>query len=146
MPAPENSRSVRRSIASERAIRTERLKAMGYRTYAAYLKSGRWQRRRAAFRKRAKPACIVCRSTRALQLHHTTYVRLGEERDADLRWLCDLCHSTLHEMDNLGLDPAALFSAKRAAANKAARPAVEPREPRAIVNWREECRSLPRRV
>jgi 5-methylcytosine-specific restriction endonuclease McrA len=119
---------------------------MGYRTYAAYLKSARWQRRRAKFRKAHDPACAVCRSTRALQLHHTTYVRLGDERDADLRWLCDLCHSTLHTMDNLGLDPAALFSAERAAANRATRPAVEPLQRRATVDWREECRSLPRRA
>lgn len=37
-----------------------------------------------------------CPATRALQVHHKTYERLGEERDADLEVLCETCHKGHH--------------------------------------------------
>jgi hypothetical protein len=125
---------------NERTLQRARLSAMGFKTYDAYLRSRRWTRRRAEYRETHDPICCVCSATRKLQLHHTTYVRLGWEIDQDLCWLCDLCHSTVHEMDDVSLDPQVLFSAERQAAYRAK---VAAREP--YGSLRPQAGALPRR-
>jgi 5-methylcytosine-specific restriction endonuclease McrA len=41
--------------------------------------------------------CNVCRSTEHIQVHHRTYVNLGNELDRDLQALCKFCHENEHE-------------------------------------------------
>jgi hypothetical protein len=74
------------------------VRALGFESYAEYLRSERWQtRRRRFFAKRRRLACYVCRAEdKPLDLHHKTYIRVGRERDSDLIMLCRECHKELH--------------------------------------------------
>lgn len=140
---------------AETAIRRKRLKALGYATYEDYLRSKRWLRRRQQYARTHPKQCAVCHATERLQLHHVTYAHLGHEHNADLRWLCDLCHSTVHTMAEISLDPTALFSAERAQGwqlpdtepftPRNQRSAIRDAQGRLVVqhDWRDECRKLP---
>ena len=46
--------------------------------------------------RQAKWRCERCQSKLNLQVHHTTYARLGMELDADLEALCRTCHEGHH--------------------------------------------------
>lgn len=71
----------------------ERLRLFGFRSYPEYLRSQRWHINRTAL---MPTRCKVCRGTRGLEAHHTTYVRLGQERKGDLIALCRDCHQLTH--------------------------------------------------
>ncbi len=73
-------------------------------SYAEYMESEEWQRRRDRYILTHDYACHRCRAHERLQLHHRTYERLGAERDDDLCWLCEVCHSIQHELVGT-LDP-----------------------------------------
>ncbi len=64
--------------------------------YRQYLETATWKARRAVALKAAKHRCEVCNSPDRLEVHHRTYRRLGEERDADLIVLCHGCHELFH--------------------------------------------------
>lgn len=72
--------------------------SLGFKSYHGYLKSPLWK----AFRDRyhgdasTKKKCEVCGRTQ-IQLHHTTYARLGEERFSDVMPLCQKHHREVHE-------------------------------------------------
>ena len=67
--------------------------------YAAYMMSPEWATMRAAYwRLQPRRACKSCGATRALQVHHHTYARLGVERLADLVGLCASCHTKVHAL------------------------------------------------
>jgi hypothetical protein len=66
-------------------------------TYNQYLQSPAWQERRERIIKRAGGCCEKCKSTQALQVHHLTYARIGNERDGDLIVLCEQCHGREHK-------------------------------------------------
>lgn len=76
-------------------------------TYLTYLTSPEWRAKRNAALQRARWRCERCGAKRDLQVHHTTYERLGAERDADLRVWCFTCHRQHHvqvaEGTSLGL-------------------------------------------
>lgn len=65
--------------------------------YEAYIQSKAWRKRRAEFLDNAGRVCNVCRSTEHIQVHHRTYVNLGNELDRDLQALCKFCHENEHE-------------------------------------------------
>jgi hypothetical protein len=62
-----------------------------------YLRSDHWGETRAAALERAEHRCQVCNGAKQLDVHHRTYERLGEERDADLTVLCRKCHDLFHD-------------------------------------------------
>ena len=75
------------------AVKKSRDKKM----YARYLKSAHWTRFRARKLETVKNKCQDCHKyRRSPQLHHLTYVRLGNERLSDVLALCGRCHMKRH--------------------------------------------------
>lgn len=76
---------------------SDRLKELGFASYSAYLASEGWQNFRARYKASGfRLACLVC-SSRPVQLHHKTYIRLGRERFTDIAPLCREHHVAVHE-------------------------------------------------
>jgi 5-methylcytosine-specific restriction endonuclease McrA len=76
-------------------------------SYATYVDSPSWYRRRQRWRAEwlartgAEPACLVCGTewtARSGDLHHRCYERLGAEAFEDLVPLCRACHWALHDI------------------------------------------------
>jgi len=67
--------------------------------YAVYLNSQQWRCRRAEVIERAKFVCARCGKERRLQVHHSSYVHLGDEYPADLQALCVSCHEIVTEQE-----------------------------------------------
>jgi len=63
--------------------------------YAGYLQSPKWRRKRDEALKRAGYRCQRC-DAQAVEVHHRTYERLGEEWMEDLEALCRDCHDEHH--------------------------------------------------
>ena len=63
-------------------------------TYAKYLQSPAWQRKRDAVIQRDGVQCIC--GDQATELHHKTYDNIGKEPLSDLVMLCKGCHKRLH--------------------------------------------------
>ncbi|MBC8106207.1 MAG: hypothetical protein H7Z14_06420 [Anaerolineae bacterium] len=82
------------------AVRTKRLIEIGIGSYSDYLAGAWWKERRERYRQEHAGACgsVQCRycETRAADLHHTSYQRLGAEDDADLLPLCREHHAEWH--------------------------------------------------
>ena len=66
-------------------------------TYAEYLRTLHWKRKRQEAFEFHGRQCQECGSTEDLQVHHTTYRRLGRERLKTLQILCKHCHAIRHE-------------------------------------------------
>lgn len=67
--------------------------------YQKYINSAQWKRLRKYAIEQAGGVCQQCGVTkysRALEVHHLTYERLGKERLSDLKVLCDICHKGKH--------------------------------------------------
>lgn len=63
--------------------------------YSEYLASPEW--RELANRVKVRDGCcVICGSTRRLQVHHRTYERIGCEKLTDLTTVCDACHALYH--------------------------------------------------
>lgn len=75
----------------------ERLAVLRSLPYKDYLLTSEWQGARKAALARADHRCQVCNSPKALQVHHRTYARRGEEEIRDLTVLCDACHGEFHQ-------------------------------------------------
>ena len=63
--------------------------------YHEYIRSEEWRRKADAAKKRAGYRCQLCNtpdSMAALEAHHRTYERLGNEEAGDITVLCDECH------------------------------------------------------
>ena len=58
--------------------------------------------------KLARWRCQKCESRRGLDVHHTTYERLGHEWDSDLQVLCRDCHTKLH-VKQIELSPSSVY-------------------------------------
>jgi hypothetical protein len=67
--------------------------------YEDYLQTAHWRVRRNQALKLARYHCSRCQVTRDLQVHHTSYERLGEEWDDDLEVLCRGCHLGHHVVE-----------------------------------------------
>src|SRR3990167_3094341 len=71
--------------------------------YADYIASPEWRARKKKLWRGTNlhryPFCRCClRSTKKLELHHKTYVRLGREKMSDLIPVCRDCHGRIHEI------------------------------------------------
>ena len=64
--------------------------------YRDYITSDLWRIRKRRYFETHERKCRACNSKKRIHLHHKTYRRLGEERDADLVPLCHSCHTALH--------------------------------------------------
>lgn len=73
--------------------------ALSAKFYDWYIKSPQWKQRAAAMVVRAGFRCQRCGSPRDLNVHHKTYIRLGEELPEDLEVLCRRCHRKEHRID-----------------------------------------------
>jgi hypothetical protein len=65
-------------------------------SYAKYLRSPEWARKRKGALERADHRCQVCNSPHELQAHHRTYERICKEDHGDLTVLCATCHTLFH--------------------------------------------------
>ena len=91
----------------QKKILNSRLEELGFDFYDEYLKSDIWKDFKKRYRATARPepgyrkpglpqTCAVC-SAPNVDLHHKTYIRLGEERLTDVVPLCREHHDQLHE-------------------------------------------------
>jgi hypothetical protein len=64
--------------------------------YEAYLASPKWRAMRQAVLSRSQGVCELCEKEAATDIHHVTYIRLGNELLTDLRAVCRTCHEYLH--------------------------------------------------
>lgn len=64
--------------------------------YEEYLASEAWAQRRAAIIRNANGICQCCAHFPAIQAHHVTYERIGQEHESDLMAVCSFCHGLLH--------------------------------------------------
>lgn len=69
--------------------------------YAAYIASPEWRAKAEAIKARDGYHCRLCFRTVSLEVHHSTYERLGAELDTDLITLCHDCHTAFHERRRL---------------------------------------------
>ena len=63
--------------------------------YESYIQSDQWKQK-ARREKSFQRACVLCHRTNNLHVHHSTYVRLGNEQLGDLIVVCENCHSIFH--------------------------------------------------
>lgn len=87
-------------------------RGVGYKSYQDYLNSEHWKFFSAAIR---RPRCFGCGKENDLQVHHTTYERLGSELPTDVVTLCGACHTRVHDLVKNGtrLDKAHYSLLKR---------------------------------
>jgi hypothetical protein len=64
--------------------------------WAAYIASPEWKTLRTGVIRERGAKCERCGSNEELQLHHTSYRRMGHEAPEDLLLLCELCHGREH--------------------------------------------------
>jgi 5-methylcytosine-specific restriction endonuclease McrA len=67
-----------------------------WRRYDEHLSSEKWQDLRRRVFARCKGLCEGCGIRAAVQVHHLTYARLGNEMLFDLAAVCLPCHETIH--------------------------------------------------
>lgn len=65
--------------------------------YKKYIRSNEWLSVRIDILTN-RNKCERCGSKRKLQVHHLTYVRLGNEEPSDLEVLCCKCHMNEHNL------------------------------------------------
>lgn len=84
---------------AEREAARQEHQANWWRWYNTYLASQEWRWKREEVLARAGGLCEVegCRS-KAEQVHHTTYERVGNEALEDLLALCSSCHEQWHAL------------------------------------------------
>lgn len=74
-----------------------RLAALRSMPYWLYLRTPEWRRTRAAALVRAGNRCSLdATHVKGLEVHHSSYERLGKELDSDLTVLCRSCHARFH--------------------------------------------------
>lgn len=84
------------SLSSMIVSQGERERELRYMSYADYLRTGEWQKRRAEAIQRDGYKCVRCGATENLQVHHATYANRGHEHLGDLVTLCRSCHCRTH--------------------------------------------------
>ena len=70
---------------------------LGQKDYRDYINSKAWKIKRLERIKLDGYRCQICGTTRRLNVHHLTYIRLGCEDLDDLITLCESCHERVHE-------------------------------------------------
>lgn len=69
--------------------------------YQQYLLSDQWKVKRSIVLNRCNHTCEGCGSRRATQVHHLTYLHLGDEFLWELKAVCDECHRRCHPEKHL---------------------------------------------
>jgi len=95
-----------RDLLNYRFIQQSRLNMTYYRSlntdwfirYDEYLKSEEWHETRTMVRLHDSNMCTNCQADTNLQVHHMTYVNVGQEELDDLITLCESCHKEIHSM------------------------------------------------
>ena len=64
--------------------------------YKKYLESDEWKDKKRLSIKRDNGTCQGCLTATALEVHHLTYERIGDELLTDLVSLCSFCHNQIH--------------------------------------------------
>ncbi len=64
--------------------------------YYKYLSSAKWKNKREQVLKRDKNLCQICGKKIANEVHHLTYINLGNEKMSDLISICRDCHKKIH--------------------------------------------------
>lgn len=64
--------------------------------YKEYLKTNHWIKKKLELKKEYICECRICQSTTGLNVHHTSYKNIGNEKLNELCYLCYNCHSWLH--------------------------------------------------
>lgn len=106
------------AVDARRFARARRLRQLGYRNYPAYLQSSHWREVKARYRESGLPQACLCGDDGPVDLHHTTYERVGAELLTDLVPLCRRCHVAVHALELRGdmtLDLVGFFSEAQAA-------------------------------
>jgi len=88
-------------VAQADRLRAELIALLRSLPYADYLRTSHWQAVRALAVRRALRTCQLCDAEGSLEIHHRTYVRLGEERPEDLVAVCRPCHEVFEESGHL---------------------------------------------
>ena len=70
--------------------------------YGNYLASPEWHAIRRKIIDASRGICEYCRTSPAVQVHHKTYDRVGQERMEDLSAVCLKCHQQLHSSSESG--------------------------------------------
>lgn len=119
---------------------SERLSRLGFASYEAYLDSDHWREFKAKYRAVGRSMrCAVCNGT-PIQLHHHTYVRLGQESLDDVTPLCRADHTAVHAW----LKAAGKFvedSHKAIAALRGVKPQTKKQRRRRLAEEREVDRT-----
>jgi hypothetical protein len=77
----------------------DRLRQLGYDSYADYLRSAHWRRVRLCYWASGREIeCAVCGDDERIELHHYHYRSLGHERPSDLLALCHRHHRDVHRL------------------------------------------------
>lgn len=66
--------------------------------YNEYLKSNHWARLRSEYIPKDMKCSMCHKRVSSLQLHHLTYVNIGNEQADDLLPLCEQCHKLIHQI------------------------------------------------
>lgn len=65
--------------------------------YALYLSSEEWRKKREMILKRDNYICQGCLTENATEVHHRTYLNVGNEFCFELISLCETCHERVHD-------------------------------------------------
>jgi 5-methylcytosine-specific restriction endonuclease McrA len=65
--------------------------------YAKYLKTEHWKEIRLKVLERDNNQCLMCGTTKNINVHHKTYNNLGNEKLTDLVTICKRCHKLFHD-------------------------------------------------
>lgn len=81
-----------------RVVRKRETRIRSRNFYLTYICSKEWEDKKVEFRTSGhyRGCCYVCDSKGLLDIHHDTYVNLGNEKLEDLLELCRGCHDILH--------------------------------------------------
>jgi hypothetical protein len=69
-----------------------------YAKYLNHLQSPYWKNIRKKVLERDKNLCQCCKEVPAQEVHHLTYVNLGNEKLEELISYCKPCHNKIHEI------------------------------------------------
>jgi hypothetical protein len=85
------------TAATDEVVDEARLAELRAMPYPLYLRTPEWRQTRAAALLRAGDCCSLdAKHTDGLEVHHSTYERLGAELTTDLTVLCHSCHQLYH--------------------------------------------------
>jgi hypothetical protein len=72
------------------------IRVMPTKRYLTYITSPQWAARRREHLDLCDHWCEICHTRRAIQVHHWSYERLGNESPQDLCAVCVPCHWRIH--------------------------------------------------